>query len=368
MFRLAVSILSVSLIGAQTLPMARQQDIEKLITHEMARQSIPGLSVSVATGGDVVWTAGYGLSDVENFVPAKATTVYRLASISKPITATAILQLVEAGKIDLEAPIQRYVPTFPRKPWPITVRQLLSHLGGIRHYEALEEENSTRHYGDLLSPLRVFQNDPLVAEPGTKFHYTTFGYALLGAALENVSSMRYMDYLRQRIFAPSRMERIRQDHVFAIIPNRARGYILNGTGQVQNCSLADTSNKIPGGGLASTAEDIVRFGLAVRKGALLKPATLEMMFAPQKLRDGRLNNYGLGWALRLLDNRKVVAHTGGQQGVSTILLLMPRENVVVGLLCNLEKADLRELANRIARVLWETPARELSRSAGPPQP
>ena len=179
-------------VAAQLAP-ARQQEIEKLVSQEMARQNMPGISVAVAMGGELVWSAGYGLADLENFVPAKALTMYRLASVSKPITAVAAMQLSEAGKLDLDQSIRRYVPGFPVKPWTITARHLLGHLGGIRHYENGEEINSTRHYPDMLSPLKIFQNDPLVAEPGARFHYSSYGYVLLGAAIEAAAGQRYLE-------------------------------------------------------------------------------------------------------------------------------------------------------------------------------
>jgi CubicO group peptidase (beta-lactamase class C family) len=159
-----------------------------------------------------------------------------------------------------------------------------------------------------------------------------------------------MDYARQKVLRPAGMERTRDDHVFAIIPNRARGYVVGSNGQVQNCSLADTSYKIPGGGLISTSDDLVRFGLAVRGGALCNRQSLEAMFAPQKTRDGKSTGYGLGWTVGSLDGRRLIRHTGGQQGVSTILAMLPREGVVVAIMTNLERAELLELAQRILRV------------------
>lgn len=351
---LALAI-AVSLRG-EGVPAARQREIEKLVSQEMSQQSIPAVSLAVAVNGELAWTAAWGMADLENFVPAKSSTMFRTGSIAKPVTAVAVMQLVEAGRMDLDAPIQRYVPSFPNKSATITVRQLLGHLGGIRHYQSRDEINSTRHYPDLAQALRLFQNDPLVAEPGTRFNYTTYGYVLLGVAVERVSALRYMDYLRQRIFAPAGMEKARQDHVYTIIPNRARGYAISQTGQLQNCSLADTSNKIPGGGLISTADDLIRFALALRRGTLLKPSLVETMFTAQKLKDGSTQNYGLGWSVDRLDGRRrLVAHTGGQQGVSTILLMLPKEGVAVSLMCNLEEANLRELARKIARVLVEIP-------------
>ena len=174
----------------------------------MSRQNIPALSVAIAIDSRPSWSSGFGMSDLENFVPAKASTVYRLGSISKPITAVAAMQLVEKGKLDLDAPIQKYLPSFPQKPWPITARQLLGHLSGIRHYAGLEEVNSTRHYDDRLTPPQIFQNDPLLFEPGTKYSYSTYGYCLLGAAVEAAADFKFVEYLRRNVFEPAGMDRI----------------------------------------------------------------------------------------------------------------------------------------------------------------
>lgn len=343
---------------AQTLPQDRQLEAERLISQEMSRQSIPGLSVALAAGNDIVFQASYGLSDLENYVPVKPHTQFRTGSIAKPVTAVAVLQLADAGKIDLDAPVQRYVPAFPHKPWPVTIRQLLGHLGGIRHYADAAETNIARHYPDLPSALKIFQNDPLVFEPGTRYHYSTFGYVLLGAAVEHVSGLRYMDYIRQKILRPAGMEHTRDDHVYAIIPNRARGYAKASNGAIQNCSLADTSYKIPGGGLTSTAEDVARFGMAVRAASLCRPASLEMMFAAQRLRDGTGTGYGLGWALGTLDGKRTVRHTGGQQGASAILAMLPRDGYTVAIMTNLEKAELVGLSNQLLRLVSSVRVRE----------
>ncbi len=350
---LILAALALWTAGAQPLSRERIAEIEKVITEEMSRQGIPALSASIATGGEWRWSNGYGFSDVENNVPAKAATVYRLGSISKPITAVAAMQLYEKGRLDLDAPVQKYVPSFPQKPWPISSRQLLGHLGGIRHYNSEEEVNSTRRYLNLLDPLAIFQRDALVAEPGTRFNYTTYGYVLLGAVVEAAAGARFMDYLKEQVFAPAGMSRIVADDVHAIVPNRARGYRRYATGQLENCALADTSNKIPGGGMSSTVDDLTRFALAVRQGKLLKPETVALMFARQKLRDGTESQYGLGWNVGRLDQRQLVLHTGGQQGTSTVLAMLPREGVVVALMCNLERGGLAPLAQRIARVVLE---------------
>src|SRR6266446_5369500 len=212
----------------------------------MTSKKIPGLSVAVVSDNQLRWQRGYGMADLENSVPAKAATVYRIASVAKPITAVAVMQLVERGKLDLDAPIQKYVPTFPGKPWPITTRQLLGHLSGIRNYKQNEFPNqydNTRLYSSLTEALSIFKDDPLDFEPGTKYSYTTYGYTLLGTVIEGASGMSYVDYMRENVFKPAKMSHTQADNVFDIIPNRARGYgpkvYGKFDGELRNAALAD---------------------------------------------------------------------------------------------------------------------------------
>jgi CubicO group peptidase (beta-lactamase class C family) len=338
---------------AQGLPLEKTAAIERLVTAQMSRDSIPAVTVAVAADGEMRWSQGFGLADLENFVPAKGATVYRLGSVSKPITAVAAMQLWEAGRLDLDAPVQKYVASFPEKPeGVVTARLLLAHLGGIRHYQG-DEIGSTRHYTDLTEPLKIFSADALIAPPGAKYSYTTYGYNLLGAVVEAAAGQRYLDYVRTRIFEPAGMDRIRDDNRIAVLPNRARGYTKQNDGQVVNCGLADTSNKIPGGGFAGTAGDLVKFALAVRSGKLLKPSTVETLFTAQKTSDGKRVGYGLGWALESVNGRPAVGHSGGQQGTSTMLLMLPQEGHVVAVMCNLDGAGAGNLAREIMKLFVE---------------
>lgn len=356
MRRFAFLLLLVLPIAAQhnALAPAKITEIGKAVTAEMSKTGIPGLSVAVGRNQELRWTSGYGVADLENMVAAKATTVYRLASISKPITAVAAMQLVERGKLDLDAPVQKYVPSFPEKPWPVTSRALLGHLAGIRHYTKPGEIDSTRHYLNLLEPLKIFADDPLLFEPGTRYSYSTYGYVLLGAVVEAASGERFTEYLKEHIFLPARMEHIRADDVYAVIPNRTRGYRKSLLGEIQNCALADTSNKIPGGGLVSTAEDLVKFALAVDRGGLVKKETMAQMFTAQKTREGKPTGYGLGWGVMAGEGKRRVGHGGGQQGTSTFLMLLPDDGVAVAIMANLENAGgLAALADRIAKIVME---------------
>jgi CubicO group peptidase (beta-lactamase class C family) len=289
------------------------------------------------------------MADLENFVPAQPITVYRLASISKPITAVAVMQLVERGALELDAPIRRYVPEYPEKPWPITVRQLLGHQGGVRNWTE-EEFVGTRHYATLAESIGVFRDDPLVHEPGTRVTYSSFGYTLLGRAIEAAGGRSYVEYLRLNVFEPAGMEYTRADDVLGIIPNRARGYRLNAGGALLNSPLSDTSNRLPGGGLVGTAEDVARFSLALTAGTLVKPETLKLMWTPQLTRDRRASGFGLGFVVGRRGGELEVYHTGGQSRVSTLFYMRPDRGVAVVLLTNLEGigAPLLDLGRQIA--------------------
>jgi CubicO group peptidase (beta-lactamase class C family) len=349
----ALLIAAAAAVAQQgVLPAERVSEIEALVRTEMARQKIPMVTTAIAWRGRLTWSGAFGYADVENKVRATPDTVHRLGSISKPITAVAALQLYEAGKLDLDAPVQKYVPEFPEKEAPITVRMLLCHQSGIRHYQNRDEVDSTRHYEGIASALGIFAKDPLVAVPGTKFSYTTYGYNLLGAVVERAAGMPFMTYLKERIFVPAGMLTARDDHPYAIIPNRARGYALTDDGELRNCNLADTSNKVPGGGMVSSAADLIRFAVAVRNGELLRPSTLELMWTPQKLSDGKPTEYGLGWFVREASGRKLVLHSGGQQGTSTVVGLLPGDGTAVAVLTNLERAELGPLLQGILQILF----------------
>ncbi len=321
-----------------------------LLRRERAARGIPGLSAAVLRKGKVAWKRGFGLADVENGVPVTPRTVFRIASISKSLTAVALLRLWEKGKIDLDADIRRYVPSFPKKRWTVTPRLLLGHLGGVRHYKR-GEIFLARHFKDLPSTLALFEKDPLLFEPGTRYSYTTYGFSLLGRAVETASGEPYFQALWDLVLEPSGMFRTFLDDQQALISARARGYRRDKSGRLWNCRLADTSNKVPGGGLVATAEDLARFAGALLAGRLLSKAALEEAWTSQKTRDGKETGYGMGFRVKTWKGRKEVGHTGGQPGTSTVLYILPRKKTAVVLLANLEGIDLWSLARRTALSL-----------------
>lgn len=356
MIRLALAVLCSSLAAAPYAQSAAPQDlsgkIDALVTYVMSEERIPGVSVAVLKDGRIVHSAGYGLADLENNVPVTPRTVFRFASISKALTGVLAARLLERGLLDLDRPVREYVPEWPEKHPAISCRQLLGHLGGIRHYKG-DEINSTKHYPDLTSSLAIFKEDPLIAPPGERYSYTTYGFTLVGRALETAAGKSFRELIREEVLSPAGMTSTFIDDVSAIIPGRAQGYRWSPFGGNLNSALADTSYKIPGGGLCGTAEDLVQFANALLSNRLMKPETRELMWTAQSTSDGKKTSYGLGWVISELSGRRKASHSGGQQRVSTYLLIVPELKISVAVMTNLEGAGAGRIANSIASDMIE---------------
>src|SRR5438034_100744 len=356
--RLLLTILaSAAAVSAQqkTLSQEKRLEIEKAVSTFMSANSVPGMGAAVVLDGEPVWSAGFGMADLEDSAPATSSTLFRLGSLSKPITATALLQLWEHGKLDLDAPVQKYCPAFPQKEWPITSRELLGHLGGIRHYNRDGKgdipEDSARHFASMEESLHIFAADPLVAKPGTKFNYSTYGYTLVGCVLEGAASQKYVDYVRDNVFGPAGMEHTQADDFFAVVPHRTRWYHKDKSGAVRNAGILDSSYKVPGGGLISSADDMARFEAAILADKLVKRATRDLMWTPEKTTDGKSTGYALGWGISDKLGVLMAAHTGGQQGTSTAFAVVPARLAGVVVLANMDGVDAGRLADDILKLV-----------------
>ena len=339
--------------GENALPNAIESRLQEVIReHE-----IPGLSCAVVRRGELVFSRGYGFSDLENDVPASDATVYRLASISKPITAVLIMQLVEQGKLDLDTDVREYVSDWPEKRWPVTCRQLLAHLGGVRHYKRFEGESTTR-YRDQTAALRRFADDPLLHEPGTQYKYSTFGFNLLAAVVEQRREQTFGQAVHDHIARPAGAETLQDDDQRRLIKGRAQGYVRRGN-RLQNSRLMDSSYKLGGGGLCASAPDLARFAVALMDGKLMRDETREQMWTEQKTTAGKPVGYALGFGVRSRDGKRWVQHSGAQSRVSTMLCMLPDERIAVAVLCNLEGVRLGGVAQEIAKEVSKHPARQV---------
>jgi serine beta-lactamase-like protein LACTB, mitochondrial len=360
LFYALITLLAPSGVVAQNAELApeKRNQIETAVTKFMSTTHAPGVSVGVVENNRIAWSQGFGFADLENSVPATSRTLYRLASLSKPITAVAALQLVQEGKLDLDAPVQKYCPAFPQKEFAITTRQLLGHLGGIRHYKSESQEdpesgNTTHFENPIVAGLKFFADDPLVAKPGTKFSYSTQGFTLVGCVIEGASREKYVAYVEKNVFARAQMGQSVQDDLLAIIPYRTRFYQADKSGKVENANLLDPSYKVPGGGWLSSADDMMRFELAMLTDRLISRASRDLIWTPQHTTDGKATEYGLGWGIGTEKELgvKYVGHSGGQQGTSTFMMLVPERQAGIIVLVNMEDVEARDLAMEVMRVL-----------------
>jgi serine beta-lactamase-like protein LACTB len=305
---------------------------------EWLARGIPGITMAVAVNGKIVYSEGYGLADLEQRVPVWPTTKFRIASISKPLTAVALMQLVETGKVDLDAPIQKYVPSFPEKGVLITTRMVAGHLAGIRHYKDKEFEIS-RHYDSVTEGLKIFEDDPLVAPPGTKFSYSSYGFNLVSAVIEAASGENFLAYMQNHVFTPLGMPHTTADQNKQIVEERARFYELAKAGNAENAPYVDNSYKWAGGGFLSTAEDLARFGSALLRPGFLKEESLKQLFSSQKTKAGEETGYGIGWGVGKTSSGKIFyAHSGGAVGGTSQLIMYPESGVVIAMINNLSDA------------------------------
>ncbi len=359
--------LTSSIVGQEQNTQAKRFD--ELAKAFQKKYKPPGFTVAVAQNNKIVFEKAYGKNDLENNIATKPESVFRTASIAKPITAIAVLQLVEQGKIKLDDPIQKHCPEFPKTEHPLTVRHLLCHQGGIRHYKSSAEAAGKSVYFSIADSIKLFKDDKLLAKPGDRYRYTTYGYSLLGRAVETASGMRFRDYLQKHVFDACGMSGSGVDDFYRIIPNRSRGYAKISPaihrqlpkslqakikpGEICNCQLHDTSMKIPGGGIVSTSRDLVRFGLAVHNAKLIKAKTRDLAWTRQKTSDGKQTSYGLGWFVNEQEP-KLIYHSGGQAGTSTFLAILPENDVVIAVMCNLQGTPCAQLVRTIGKSILET--------------
>ena len=324
------------------------EEARAIVREVMAQSGIPGISVAVGFHGSVVWSEGFGLADLEHSVPVTTLTKFRVGSVSKPITAAALGLLMEAGSLDLDAPVQDYVPDFPEKRWSVTVRQVAGHISGIRHYRG-NESLSSRRYSNVSEGLDIFESDPLLFEPGTQYSYSSYGFNLLSAVVEGASGQAFLSLMRDSVFEPLQMRHSLAGYTDSIISHRTGFYERNGERTVLNAPYVDNSYKWAGGGFLSTPEDLIRFGSAHLEAGFLEAKTLETLFTSQRLSDGEMTGYGIGWIIRE-DEQDIVGHGGGSVGGTSSLIVNRDTGLVVAAVGNLSGGPIGGMAGRIFAV------------------
>jgi CubicO group peptidase (beta-lactamase class C family) len=323
--------------------------VAEYVKAEMERQHIPGLALLVTRDGKVVRSEGFGLANVELQVPVKPETIFQSGSVGKQFTATAVMMLVEAGKIGLNDPLTKYFPEAPPSWKNVTVRELLSHTGGFGDYP--KDFNFRK---DWTEPqlLKLVESIPLAYPPGTKWEYSNLGYLTLGILIHRVSGEFYGDFLRQRIFQPLGMQATRIISEVDIIPNRAAGYRLL-KGELKNQEwVAPAMNTTADGSLYFSIVDLSKWDAALYEGKLLKRSSFDLMWTPVKLKNGQSNKarYGFGWFIEERNGHRCIHHDGSWQGFETAIDRYVDDHLSVVALTNLAGAKPGEITKHVAEM------------------
>ncbi len=326
----------------------RMLEIDREVRAEMARQKIPGVAVGIVDHG-VVTTRGYGFANVEHNVPVTADTIFQSGSVGKMFTATAVMLLVEDGKIALADPLTKYFPAAPASWEKITVRHLLTHTSGIPDYTT-DTFDYRKDYTEGELATFAFAM-PLEFAAGSRWNYSNTGYALLGFIVHKASGQFYGDLLAKRVFQPLGMTTARIINEADIVPNRAAGYQLV-DGQLKNQDwVAPKLNTTADGSLYFSMRDLILWEAAVKRRAALKPESWEQILTPVQLNSGKRYPYGFGWFIDERGGLPLHQHGGSWQGFKAQLSRFLGSDLSIIVLANLAQADPARIADGIARIV-----------------
>lgn len=310
----------------------------------------PAVSVAVAVDGVVVWQETRGWASLEGKAQATVDTSFAIGSVSKTLTAAVAMKLAERGVLDLDTDIRKYLPSFPQKEHVITARQLLSHQAGIRHYKfalsppTFSEFGSTVQYDRVVDGLAIFANDPLRFKPDTDFYYSSYGYNLLSAVMEAAAGVPFLELMQAELIAPLQLTNTGPDDKLKPVAGRAADYQnLLRDGAVLPAPFTNSSGKWAGGGFRATPTDLARFGAALLRGEVVSAQTLQTMFTPRTLANGKVNrqNYALGVRVDQIKDSaypgkswRAVHHGGVAIGAQAMFVMLPDQKIVVALSVN----------------------------------
>ncbi|WP_298496899.1 serine hydrolase [uncultured Algibacter sp.] len=331
---LAIIILFFTTVGfcqkTEHLKDPRIKTAKKKAKKFLRQQGIPGMSISVSDNGELIWSEGFGYSKRKpktKVDPSK--TLFRIASISKSITALTLAKLVDKKLIDLDESVYTYLPDYPKKQFDFTVKELGGHLAGIRHYKG--NEFTINKKMSITEGIGLFKNDTLLFEPSSQFSYNTFGYVLLSEIMQKAAKKDFNTLVKESIFKPLGMTNTMLEDSEINLPNKTNFYRKK---RILSTSVAN-EYKVAGGGFLSTSEDLIKFGEEIISPKTVTKNALANMVTSQKLKSGKITGYGIGFSVEHTKNNTYkYYHTGGGVGASTILLIYPKEEIVISVLTN----------------------------------
>ncbi len=329
----------------------RVKEIKEYVQGFLKGSVVPGISIGLAIGDEITHLEGFGFADLASRRPVTPQTQFRVGSVSKTLTGVALGFLLQEKKLDLDADVRSYVPEFPDKGSPITLRHLAYHRSGIRHYHGDEVLND-RHYKSVLDSLKVFAGSPLIAKPGAAWSYSTYGYVLLSAAMERIAGHPYPTLMRERILRPLQMTQTDLEAGGLSFPDQATGYEAGADGKPEVVPRTDLSFVWAGGGFVSTAGDLLKFARALVNGKFLRKETLDLLWTPQPGRDKTKATLGIGWQVARTPKGQRLLVTGGNSiGGTAVMFVLPEEKVYLAFLTNMGNAPIRGTPRKALGIL-----------------
>ena len=329
----------------------------------VVERNLPGVSVAVGSGGTIVWAEGFGWADLENRAPVTPDTRFRIGTASTVLTSAAVGLLLEKNRLKLDEPIQTYVPEFPKKPWPVTLRHLMGHTAGLTS----DGGDEGPLYGSTcerpVEAFAAFGGADLRFQPGTDYRFSTFGWIVVSAAVETAAAEPFLTVMQKQVFEPLGMHATGADS--ERLPDRATSYFPRYAADTRYgpdpMREVDYTCYAGSSVFVSTASDLVRFGLAVTGGTLLQPATVQLLQTPQRLPSGKDTGYGLGWDLETVDLAGTPTTAAGHDGwllggPASALLTFRDRGLVVAVISNTSYADPEAIAIQVAQAFATPPA------------
>jgi CubicO group peptidase (beta-lactamase class C family) len=314
----------------------KTQEAETILTDLITRNITTGAIAGYSVNGETIWKSAVGYANKKNNTEFTSNTITRIASITKLFTAVGVMQLVEQDLVNIDEPIQKYVPSFPKKKkGTITVRHLLEHTSGINGYKNNKERESKKEYPRMVDAMNVFKNRKLKFKPGTAYSYTTYGYVILGVLIENVTGKTYEAYIQENVLDKAGMKNTKLDKFGTVVENKSSLYHRDRKGRIKEAATNNLSNRIPAGGYYSTVDDLLAFGNAIINHTLIQESTLTLMTQNNGLKKEG-NPHAIGWFMYggKQNPSGALGHSGGQTGVSGQIIIIPGTKTVSVALAN----------------------------------
>jgi serine beta-lactamase-like protein LACTB len=346
-------VLSQSIVFSQTKGFSIKESIKAAHTIALdfqKNENVPGMAISVSRNGNIIWSEGFGYSNLNDSLKVNpSVTQFRIASISKSLTAAALAKLMDDEQLDLDESVYTYVPDFPRKEYDFTVRQAGGHIAGIRHYNGSEFILNKKM--SIVEGLDIFKDSDLKFEPGTDFSYSTYGWNLLSVVVQNASKIEFNDYMTKEIFEPLNMLNTALDLSDQEMSNRTLFYNKTNARSIVLGPEVSNEHKVAGGGFVSTSEDLIKFGNEIISPKVFSVASINELVKEQYLDNGKGTGYGVGFGVGKTKKGTVsYSHSGGGIGATTLLLMYPEENIVISIVTNISGLPISHFGEQLEAV------------------